>query len=143
MKSKKASLFYARIVDLGSQLDRLEKKMTGKLLRLEPEYRNARSAMMRLSSAIRVFVDQEQTPVAEVKKKIQSPHIPVVMELFRKHGRQGVSPGRVKVVLGMGKARTVTHIILRAIELLAREGITVVHEGGRADSIYRVADDQD
>lgn len=94
MKSKKASLFYARIVDLGSQLDRLEKKMTGKLLRLEPEYRNARSAMMRLSSAIRVFVDQEQTPVAEVKKKIQSPHIPVVMELFRKHGRQGVSPGR-------------------------------------------------
>lgn len=143
MKSKKASLFYARVVDLGSQLDRLEKKMTGKLLRLEPEYQNARSAMMRLSSAIRVFVDQEQTPVAEEPKKIQSPHIPAVMELFRKHGREGVSPGRVKVVLGMGKARTVTHIILRAIELLAREGITVVHEGGRADSIYRVTDDQD
>lgn len=142
MKSKKASLFYARVVDIGNRLDRLEKKMTGKLLRLEPEYQNARFAMMRLSSAIRVFVDQEQTPVAEVEKKIQSPHIPVVMELFRKHGRQGVSPGRVKVVLGMGKARTVTHIILRAIELLAREGITVVHEGGRADSIYRTNDEE-
>jgi len=122
-------------------LDRLEKKMTGKLSCLEPEYRNARCAVARLADAMRGLVDLEQTPVAEVEKKTQSPYISAVMELFRKHGREGVSPGRVKVVLGMGKARTVTHIIIRAMELLAREGITVVHEGGRADSIYRVTDD--
>lgn len=122
-------------------MDRLEKKMTGKLSRLEPEYQNARCAIAKITDAIRALVDSEQTPVAEEPKKIQSPHIPAVMELFRKHGREGVSPGRVKVVLGMGKSRTVTHIIIRAMALLAREGITVVHEGGRADSIYRVTDD--